>query len=127
MKVKLTKGLNINPSLPLRIGLGGTFIYAGLSIITSPERWIGFIPEYISHLITESSFIIFYGILEIALGILLLSGFFISLVSFIAFVNLLFIIAFFGINDTTFRDFGLSMAALTLFILSLTLHPFKNE
>jgi uncharacterized membrane protein YphA (DoxX/SURF4 family) len=126
MKIKLTKELNINPSLPLRIGLGGTFVYAGLSIITSPERWVDFIPEYISRFIAESHFIVFYGILEIILGILLLSGFFISLVSFIAFVNLLFIMAFWGINDTTFRDFGLSMAALTLFIISLKSYPFKK-
>ncbi len=111
--------ININPSLLLRIGLSGVFIYTGISIITSPGRWIDFLPDWIETLISSQTFLTAYGTLELALGILLLLGIFLPIISFLTFLNLLVIMIFAGIGDITFRDFGLSMAALALFIISV--------
>lgn len=111
-------GVNINPSLILRLGLGGVFIYAGISIITSYGRWVEFLPDWTSYIASNQNFLITYGIIQLAIGILLLTGFSLPITSFIAFLNLLLIMIFSGVGDTTFRDFGLSLALLALFVLN---------
>lgn len=108
----------LNPQFVLRIGLAGVFLYAGLSSLMSPDLWIGFIPTWVSSIIPADIFLLVHGIMEVVLAFLLVGGVFLPFASFVAFADLLSIILFFGIDEVTFRDFGLLAAALALYLLS---------
>ncbi len=107
----------LTPEFILRIGLGLVFIYAGLHVATDPTGWIGFVPHWLQTIVNPYLFLTIHGIVEIILGILILTGFFLPAVSLIAFLDLFSILVFYGVDDTTFRDFGLMMATLALFLL----------
>jgi len=115
----MKNNINLNPFLILRIGLAGVFIYAGTSILASPNRWTGFVPNWIESIIPVQTFTMIHGTFELIIGLLLLFGVITSIASFLAFLDLLLIMIFLGINDLTFRDFGLALAALALFIQSV--------
>ncbi|MEX0689919.1 MAG: hypothetical protein WD095_00590 [Candidatus Paceibacterota bacterium] len=108
----------LKPEMILRIGLGAVFVYAGISSLSSPGLWFGFIPPWIGSLIDVEIIVLAHGIIQTALGVGLLLNYLIREVSFIAFIDILLIIVFFGIDPVTFRDFGLLMMALALFIIS---------
>lgn len=109
----------LDPIVLLRIGLGGTMVYAGTSIIANTQAWLGFIPQWILNIspIDGMSLLIGHGVFELILGLLLVFGVLLKLSSLVAFFDLLFIIVFVGVDLVTFRDFGLLMMALALFIL----------
>lgn len=113
-----TKNIKLNPVLILRLGLGAVFIYAGLSSLMSPFLWVGFVPQWVGVIMPVETFLIFYGVFEVLLGVTFISGFSLRAASVLAFLSLLSIIVFFGVDEITFRDFGLLMMALALFLLS---------
>ena len=117
--MKKNKEIDIKPSLLLRIGLGGVFIYAGSSIITTPARWIEYLPEWVNSFMFSKTFLLIYGGIQIIIGLLILFNILISYISFFAFLNIFIIMIFTGLNDYTFQNFGLAMAVLSLFILSV--------
>lgn len=117
------KSLNIrrsSPELALRIGLAGTFLYAGLNSLLNPTSWIGYIPQWIESVpfLTRELFLVLHGAFEIVLAIALLIGLYKKLVALLAFLSIAAIIIFSGIDDTTFRDFGLLAAAYALLLLT---------
>ena len=112
-----TKDIKLNPVLMLRLGLGAVFIYAGLSSLMSPFLWMSFVPQWVGVIIPIETFLVFHGVFEVLLGVTLISGFFLRVASILAFLSLLSIIVFFGVDEITFRDFGLLMSALALFLL----------
>lgn len=118
---------NIDPRIVLRVGLGGTLAYAGTSILANTQNWIGFIPNWLVSIspIDAYSLLIGHGIFELILGLMLVFGILTKLSSLVAFFDMLFIVVFVGIDLVTFRDFGLLMSALALFILSL--NPQQEE
>lgn len=109
----------LDPAVLLRIGLGGTMVYAGTSIIANTQAWLGFTPQWILNIspIDGTTLLIGHGVFELILGLLLVFGVFLRLSSLVAFFDLLFIVVFIGVDLVTFRDFGLLMAALALFVL----------
>lgn len=125
MNLGLKNGkIRIKLSSVLQIGLGGVFIYAGASIVTTPGRWTDFLPQWIS--LPDQTLLVTYGVIEMVLGIALLIGIFLPVFSLVAFLNLLLVMIFTGITDATFGNFGLSMAALGLFISSMRIKQEKD-
>jgi uncharacterized membrane protein YphA (DoxX/SURF4 family) len=111
---KLTKGdLDV---LILRVGLGLIFLYAGTASLQDPTSWIGFVPSFVSLVMPREVFLMLHAIFELALGIGLVAGLWTSVLSALAFFALLSILTLFGIDDVTFRDFGLAAMALALFV-----------
>ncbi|MCL4404134.1 DoxX family membrane protein [Patescibacteria group bacterium] len=108
----------LSPVLLLRIGLGLVFIYAGVHQIAQPAAWDGFVPGWIAGIINPVTFIYIHGAFELALGLGIIVGLLLPILSFIAFLDLFSIMVFFGVDDVTFRDFGLLMAALALFLFT---------
>lgn len=104
----------------LRLGLALTLLYAGFSIFIAPTNWVGFVPSWVHNIYPAESFIILHGVLDVLLGVGLLSGRLLWLFSAVSFFNLAGILFFYGVDDITFRDLGLSMAALALFVRSMT-------
>ncbi len=108
----------LSPALILRIGLGLVFIYAGAHQIADPGSWAGFVPAWLGGLISPLTFIYIHGAFELALGLGIIIGFFLPVLSLLAALDFFSILIFFGVDDVTFRDFGLLMSALALLFLT---------
>ncbi len=115
MKVQFNK---FSPELALRLGLGLTFIYAATQGLLDPQAWVGFVPHWVGALMPISSFLTIHSIFELLLGIAILVGLWLPASSLIAFADILAILVFYGVDDLTFRDFGLMLSALALFLLT---------
>ena len=112
------KNFALTPVLALRLGLSLVFIYAALHMLLDPQNWLGFVPNWIGKLIDPKLFLTIHSIFELLLGLAILFGWFLEPASLIAALDLAAIIVFFGVDDITFRDFGLVMAAVALFLLA---------
>ena len=112
------KNFALTPVLALRLGLSLVFIYATLHMLLDPQNWLGFVPNWIGKLIDPKLFLTIHSIFELLLGLAILFGWFLEPASLIAALDLAAIIVFFGVDDITFRDFGLLMAAVALFLLA---------
>lgn len=109
----------ITPAVLLRLGLGLVFLYAGIHALVDPESWIGFVPHWITSFVPAGVFLVTHSIFELVLGgILLVGKWQLSLAAAITAADFTAIIVLYGVDDVTFRDFGLVMAALALFLLA---------
>ena len=100
--------------LLLRIGLAFTFIYAAISGFIEPESWIGWLPEFAR----SNTWLNAFGVLEILIGLWLLSGwkiFWAGLISGVMFAGIT--VFNLGAFLITFRDVGLAAAAFALALL----------
>ena len=113
------KNLSLKPVLALRLGLGLVLIYAGVSILANPDSWIGYVPQWVGKIAAPETFLTVHGIFELILGALIITGFFLPIASLLLFLDMGSILLFYGVDDVTFRDFGLLMSAFALFLLSL--------
>lgn len=115
------KSLNfkkISPEIILRLGLGLTFIYVGLQSLLDPLSWIGFLPYWLTPIIHPAIALKIHAIVSLIIGVSLLTGFKLKIFSILAFLELAAILIFYGVDNVTFRDFGLATAAIALFLLS---------
>ena len=110
--------MKLSPVLILRIGLAAVFIYAGIHMFFDPQSWIGFVPDWVDKILSREIFLYIHSGLELALGLMLLLGIFLPFVSLVSFFDIVAILLFYGIDDVTFRDFGLAMMALALFLFA---------
>lgn len=104
--------IKITPELVLRIGLAGVFLYAGVNSLLNPTSWIGFVPQ----IPFRELALMAHGVFEILLALILLSGLWKRLASILAFLSLAGILIFYGVDDVSFRDFGLLAAAYALML-----------
>jgi len=102
------------------MGLAFVFLYAGISIISDPQSWIGFIPSsFLDNLLSKGSLLYIHAGLDIIAGLWLLFNKWIFYGSILATLDLAGIIIFnLGAIDIIFRDIGLLFSALALVILS---------
>ncbi|HXF44321.1 MAG TPA: DoxX family membrane protein [Candidatus Paceibacterota bacterium] len=108
----------LNPILILRLGLGLTFVYAGASSLSNPSSWIGYVPEWTGFIAPAGTLLALHGVFELLIGLALAAGFYLPAASLVAFLDIGLILVLYGVDDVTFRDFGLLMSSLALFILS---------
>lgn len=106
--------------LILRIGIGITFIWIGILILTYPAGWAGFLPPWTSNLLPfdQNALLVITAIFDISIGILLLVNYFTWLASLLGSVHLAGILIISGIDAVTVRDIGLLAGTLALFINS---------
>ncbi|MEK7086928.1 MAG: DoxX family membrane protein [Patescibacteria group bacterium] len=109
----------LKPTLLIRIGLAAVFIYAGIHTLFNYQSWIGFAPGWIQSVLDPKIFLYFHAVFELILGAGMLAGIFLPIFSLAAFFDILAILIFYGVDEITFRDFGLAMTALALFLMSL--------
>jgi len=117
----------------LRIGLSLVFLWFGFNQLLFPESFLGYLPEWVmghardsiphymmvmmSYLPENLSILIIVnGIFEITFGTLLLLGVFTRISSLVLAAHLAFIAVSLGYNDVAVRDFGLVIAALSVFL-----------
>jgi len=100
----------------LRIAISFVVLWAGIRGILNPADWVGFVPGFIGDFIDPEVFLIAHGFMWIVVAAGLLAGFWRPFLAFVAFAGLTAILIFNGIDDITFRDVGLALAALVLFV-----------
>ena len=103
----------------LRVGLALVFLWFGTQQITNTAMWIRLIPQSIIDIsgLTAATLVHFNGAFEIVFGLCLLFGFFTRTVTLLLALHILDITFVVGFNATGVRDFGLSIATITLFLL----------
>lgn len=109
----------------LRIGAALAFLYPPLSaLVGDPYTWLGYFPAFLQGYVPDMVLLHAFGVVEILIGLWLLSGYKIFIPALLATAMLLAIVAFnFSQLDVLFRD--LSIACLT-FALALMHMPAKN-
>ncbi|MEK6840785.1 MAG: hypothetical protein AABX79_02420 [Nanoarchaeota archaeon] len=111
--------MRFDASFFLRVGLAFVFIYAAVSGFLDPQSWIGYVPHFIGNDVMRGYFLFANGVVEIFLGLWLLSGkktFYSGIVSALLLAGIA--IANLGSFIVVFRDVGLFFAAVALAVLS---------
>ncbi len=105
----------------LRIGLAITFIWIGFMIWQTPDAWSGYMQPWAVKLmpIPIGEAMMGTAVLDIILGLVLLSNYFVWIAALVATIHLIIILIVSGITDITVRDIGLVAATLALCIDSL--------
>ncbi|MBS3094824.1 DoxX family protein [Candidatus Pacearchaeota archaeon] len=99
----------------LRISLSLVFLFFGISQIYNPASWTGFVPSFVSSIITPGTAILINGFVEIFFGLLLIFGLYTRFSSLILGLHLFGIAFSIGFNPLGIRDFGLALATLSIF------------
>ena len=103
----------------LRIGLAFVFIFASISAFLNPQAWIGYVPSFIENFITRAYFLFIHDIVNMVLGLWLLTGkktFYAAIISSVVLAGI--ILTNLGSFLITFRDVGLFFSAIALAVMS---------
>ena len=115
----ILRALTEREDLLLRIAVAFPMIWAGVSQIMNPTDWIGFVPSWLGSFIAPEAFLTVHSVFNIVVGIGLLIGLWRVLFSAAAVASLAGIVIFYGVDDVTFRDVGLTIVASVLFLRAL--------
>jgi uncharacterized membrane protein YphA (DoxX/SURF4 family) len=101
--------------LLLRIGTAFAFIYAAIAGFVTPDDWIGYFPAFIQHMFPGNGILAIWGIVEIILGLWLLSGWKVFIPATIGVLSMLGLIVFdWSQMDVIFRDVTIAFALAAL-------------
>ena len=99
----------------LRWGISLVFLWFGFNQLTDASVWTIFLPSFASSLpFSLETLIMINGTFEIIFGILLIIGLFTRIVAFILAIHLAGISYTLGFNAIGIRDFGLTIATLSI-------------
>jgi uncharacterized membrane protein YphA (DoxX/SURF4 family) len=104
--------------LVLRFGIGSMFLWFGMDKWSEPSVWFAWMPTWLMHLaVPPELLMVAFGAIEFCLGLALLAGRHLRLVSLTCILALLFANLMTGVSDATVRD-----AAIVGGLLSLLIH-----
>ncbi|MDR3581724.1 MAG: hypothetical protein P4L67_00415 [Candidatus Pacebacteria bacterium] len=100
----------------LRWGLAFVFFYAAIASVTRPERWVIYVPSFVSSVVAPQSFLVAFSLYELVLAGFLFSGRKLFWSSLFAVITLAAVVVVdFSLMALVFTDIGLAFAALALF------------
>jgi len=102
----------------LRLGVAFAFLFPPINAVFDPYSWVGYFPSFIRDLSPGLGFLHAFGIIEVAIGLWILSGRKVFVPSVIAAAMLLLIVIF-NLNDfqVLFRDVSIALMALALAVI----------
>jgi uncharacterized membrane protein YphA (DoxX/SURF4 family) len=102
----------------LRVGIAVVFLWFGAQQLLHPGAWIGFIPKMLVSVtgLSKELFVAFNGSFEIVFGLCLLLGYYTRTTALLLALHMLDITLVVGYSATGVRDFGLSIAAIAVFM-----------
>ena len=100
----------------VRIGMSLVFLWFGTQQLLNPEQWIGFVPPLASSIAPLNTIVLVNGLTEVILGLALIVGFQVRIASLLLAIHLFGITFFMGLTPVGVRDFGLSVATLSIFL-----------
>jgi len=104
-------------SVILRLGVSFVFLTFGIWQLINPTSWIGYVPGYVYGLgISVSLVVILNGILDLLIGVSLVSGIYLRFFSVLGILRLFLIIFSLGWNDVAVRDIGLAVALIAIYL-----------
>src|SRR3989344_2300691 len=105
-------------TLVLRIGLTVVLLWFGTSELIDAASWTSYAPSWAHSLgfMSAEQMVIMKGIFERVVGACLLAGFCLRWAAGLLFLHFFPILFSVGYNEIGMRDFGLHMAALSLFL-----------
>src|ERR1700685_2463328 len=107
--------MNSKNTILLRIALAIAFIYPPADALFNPNAWISYFPSFMLNIVPNTVLLSVWGLLEIIIGIWILSGKKIFIPSLLAGLLLLAIVAFnIPLMEVLFRDVALALVAFTL-------------
>ena len=99
----------------VRIGLAIVMLWFGTQQILHAPLWVLYLPDWATKLpISQITFVHMNGYFEVVFGALLLFGFYTRIVAGLLFLHLLGITFTVGYNEIGVRDFGLTLALLSI-------------
>jgi len=100
----------------LRLGMAAVFVWFGVSQLINSGAWVGLVPVWATNLLSMSAFSIVHlnGWFEIIMGSLLAVGILVRWVALILSLHLFVIASSLGTTAIGIRDFGLSIASLSV-------------
>ena len=99
----------------VRVGIALVYLYFGISQLRNPSSFIGWLPTEAALIpLSSRTLIIMNGTFEIFLGSLLLLGLYTRISALLLGLHLAAITVSVGFNDIGARDFGLTLATLSL-------------
>jgi len=101
----------------LRLSLAVVFLWFGLNQLFSFSAWEGYVPVFLTSIISAKILVMVNGSLELVLGLFLLTGLYVRFSSFVLGIHLFFISLSLGYTALAVRDFGLAFATLAIFFL----------
>lgn len=101
-------------SLILRLGLGITLFWFGITSILEPDVWSSLVPVFIP--IQPTIVVMAMAIFQMVVAVFIILGAFTRLAAFLMALSLIPIIISLGYNDVAVRDFAIFLAALSLAI-----------
>ena len=106
-------------SLLLRLGIAFSFFYVAIFSFINPTNWVGFLPSFLTNIISGDILLPIFSVYEIMLGLWLISNKKIFYASILSSITLLSIIILnFGALDIIFRDISILLASIALTFLS---------
>jgi uncharacterized membrane protein YphA (DoxX/SURF4 family) len=115
------KNLEQYAPVVVRIGMALVFLWFALNQFFNPKIWVGYLPEFLASTSNPVLFIYLNAVFETILGIMLLLGIFTRLSALLLGLHLVIISISLGYSATAIRDWGLSIATL-----SIALHGHDN-
>jgi len=101
----------------LRLGVGVVFLTFGIWQVINPNSWIGYIPGYVySFGISVSLLVLLNGILDLVIGLSLVSGIYLRFFSVVGILRILVIAFSIGFNGVFVRDVGLAFALFAVYL-----------
>ena len=100
----------------VRLGLSLVLLWFGINQILYPLNWFGWVPPSVSAFMDVHMVVLINGIFEVVFGLLLLVGIFTRFASFLLALHLLGITLSIGLNEIGVRDFGLTLAMISVFL-----------
>lgn len=106
--------------LVMRLGLAFVLLFAGISILSNPSDWIGFVPEWMDNFIPRETFLQIHAYFEILLAVLTIFNKWPKILYAVTALDMLSILIFYGVDSVTFRDIGVLALAVGLWLDSFT-------
>jgi uncharacterized membrane protein YphA (DoxX/SURF4 family) len=108
---------NFAPIL-LRVGVALVFLWFGQEQLLHTSSWVSFVPTWITSMsgISAVTLVHFNGAFEIVFGFCLIFGYFTRVTALLLALHMLDITFTVGYNQIGVRDFGLSIAAISVFL-----------
>lgn len=102
----------------LRIGVGFAFLYPPISALANPYAWVGYFPLFVTNIFPDAITLLhIFGIVEVIIGLWILSGKNIFIPSTTAALMLFGIVVFnFSQMDVLFRDVPILLMAVVLML-----------
>jgi len=118
--LQIDKMKNYAP-IVVRIGMSLVFLWFGAQQWLDVDAWSGLIPEWATSTsgLSAETFVYINGTFELIFGALLLLGLFTRVAAFLLSLHMIHITLTVGYNEIGVRDFGLSLATISVFLHGL--------